>query len=174
MTKIVLLFMVGCYANAVSIEMPNSFKANFIQKVTNPKNKVLNYSGNVSFSDSTLLKWVYTKPTKKEVCTNGKELTVVDHDLEQASHYRINKGFDFAKILKSATLYKDNIYVTNYENKKYTIKIDKKKQLHSIAYFDNLDNKVQIKFEHVKYSKDSLSQKEMNCTIPKAYDIIKG
>ena len=41
-------------------------KAIFTQKITNPKKKVINYSGKVSFSDKVLLKWEYVKPTKKK------------------------------------------------------------------------------------------------------------
>jgi len=90
------------YAFSASITLPENFQAKFTQKITNPKKKVINYSGKVSFSDKVLLKWEYVKPTKKEVCTNGHDLRVVDHDLEQVSNYRINKGFDLSKILKKA------------------------------------------------------------------------
>jgi len=96
------ILTLGLFAHAQSIMLPDNFQANFTQKITNPKKKVINYSGNVRFSSKTLLKWVYVKPTKKEVCTNGKELTVVDHDLEQVSNYLIDKGFNLIKIVKDA------------------------------------------------------------------------
>lgn len=168
------LFTLGLFAYGTPIVLPDHFKADFAQKITNTKNKTINYSGNVRFSKESLLKWVYTKPTKKEVCTNGLELTVVDHDLEQVSNYLINKGFNFTKILKKAKLYKKNIYVAKFENKSYTIQVDKKQRLQSIAYFDDLDNKVQIVFKKVKYGKGSLSKKQMSCKIPKEYDMIRG
>ncbi|HHD79775.1 MAG TPA: hypothetical protein ENK98_09140 [Epsilonproteobacteria bacterium] len=174
MTKILLILTLGVYVHATSIALPENFQADFTQKITNPKKKVIHYSGNVRFSNKSLLKWAYTKPTKKEVCTNGVELTVVDHDLEQVSNYLISKGFNFTKILKKAKPHSKNIYVAKYENKNYTIQVDKKQRLQSIAYYDDLDNKVQIVFKKVKYGKGNLSKKVMTCKVPKDYDMIRG
>jgi len=162
----------GLYANALSL--PENFKADFTQKITNTKDKVIAYKGKVYFSNKSMFKWNYTEPTKKEVCTDGHELIVVDHDLEQVSVYAIDKGFNFSKILEKAKLHQKNIYVAKYENKSYTIQTDPKGRLHSIAYFDELDNKVQIIFKKVKYGKGNLSKKTMRCKIPKAYDMIRG
>jgi outer membrane lipoprotein carrier protein len=134
----------------------------------------LNYNGKVYFSDTKYFKWQYVEPTQKEVCTDGVELLVVDHDLEQVSSYYIVKGLDISKILQKATKHSKNIYVALYENKKYTIQIDSKKRLQSIAYFDNLDNKVQIVFKHIKYRKNKFSSKVMHCNYPNEYDMIKG
>lgn len=172
MRFLVLLVISSIMVFAV-IELPKSFQANFTQTITNPKKKVINYSGKVRFLDESFLKWEYVEPTKKEVCTDGFELLVVDHDLEQVSAYLINKGFDLAKILKEAKIYKKNIYVAEHESKRYTIQLDSKGQLHSVAYFDNLDNKVQILFEDIKYGKSKLTMKDMQCNYPKTYDIIR-
>ena len=157
-----------------SIELPENFQADFIQKITNTKQKVITYSGKVRFSNETLFKWSYKEPTKKEVCTDGLELLVVDHDLEQVSAYRITQGIDIAKILKNAKPHSANIYVAEYENKQYTIQVDKKQKLHSIAYYDDLDNKVQIVFKQMKYGKGNLPKKSMKCNYPKNYDMIQG
>ena len=170
----ILILTLGLFACAKPITLPDNFKANFTQKITNTKKKVINYNGNVRFSNKSLLKWAYKKPTKKEVCTNRNKLTVVDHDLEQVSHYLIDKGFNLIKIVKDAKLHSKNIYVSKYNGTNVTIQVDKKQKLQSIAYFDNLDNKVQIVFKKVKYGKGSLSKKSMRCTVPKDYDIIGG
>jgi len=159
---------------ATEIVLPDNFKANFTQKITNVKKSSINYSGKVRFSDKRFLKWEYLKPTKKEVCTDGLELKVVDHDLEQVSSYYINKGFNFAKILKKAKKHSKNIYVAHYQNRSYTIQVNSKKQLQSIAYFDDLDNKVQIVFKSIQYGKGKLSKKSMQCYSPKNYDKIEG
>lgn len=156
-----------------TIELPENFQADFIQKITNTKGKIIEYKGKVSFSNETLFKWSYTEPTKKEVCTNGYELLVVDHDLEQVSTYLIAKEMDIAKIFDHAILHSTNIYVAQYENKKYTIQVNKNK-LHSIAYFDDLENKVQIIFKHMKYGKGDLPQQTMKCNYSIDYDMIKG
>ncbi len=170
-----LLGMIVVSSMALSnINLPDNFIADFTQMITNPKKKVLTYSGKVRFSDKKLFKWSYLEPTKKEVCTDGKELLVVDHDLEQVSAFYIKKGLDVAKVLSRATHYKDNIYVATFDGKKYTIQLNDAKELQSIAYFDELDNKVQILFTHMKYQKGKLPNKEMQCNYPVEYDVIRG
>ena len=159
---------------SASIQLPENFQAGFIQKITNTKEKVITYKGNVRFSNERLFKWSYTEPTQKEVCTDGFEVLVVDHDLEQVSAYVITKGIDIAKILDKAILHSESIYVTEYENKKYTIQLDKQQRLHSIAYYDDLDNKVQILFNHMKYGKGDLPVESMKCNYPANYDMIRG
>jgi len=156
------------------IKLPDNFSADFQQMITNTKKKVIHYSGKVRFSDERYFKWSYMEPTKKEVCTDGLELLVVDHDLEQVSAYYIADGLDITKILSNAKLHKDTIYVATYNNKKYTIQLDAAQKLQSIAYFDDLDNKVQIVFEKMKYGKGKLSEKSMQCNYPVAYDVIRG
>ena len=172
--KLIALLSLAFSLLSASIELPENFQADFIQKITNTKQKVITYSGKVRFSNETLFKWSYKEPTQKEVCTDGKELLVVDHDLEQVSAYRIAKGIDIAKVLNKATLHSENIYVATHENKKYTIQLDKKQRLHSIAYYDELDNKVQILFKQMKYGKGSLPEQSMKCNYPANYDMIQG
>ena len=156
------------------INLPENFSADFTQMITNTKKKVINYSGKVRFSDAKLFKWSYLEPTKKEVCTDGLELLVVDHDLEQVSAYYISKGLDIAKVLTKAKEHSKNIYVAEFDGTKYTIQLDKQQRLQSIAYFDTLDNKVQIVFKHMKYAKGKLPKKKMQCNYPVAYDMIRG
>lgn len=172
--RLLSLLLLALSLLSANIELPDNFQADFTQKITNTKQKVITYSGKVRFSDMTLFKWSYEEPTKKEVCTNGLELLVVDHDLEQVSAYLISQGIDIAKILKKAILHSDHIYVAEYENKKYTIQVDRKGKLHSIAYYDDLDNKVQIVFKHMKYGKGNLPTQSMKCNYPKNYDMIQG
>ena len=172
--RLLSLLLLASSLLSANIELPENFQADFIQKITNTKEKVITYSGKVRFSNETLFKWNYKEPTQKEVCTNGLELLVVDHDLEQVSAYRISNGIDIAKILKKAKLHSENIYVAAYENKQYTIQVDNKQKLHSIAYFDDLDNKVQIVFKHMKYGKGDLPSQSMKCNYPKNYDMIQG
>ncbi len=170
------LFLILCFTTLLSstIHLPHSFEADFSQTITNTKNKILHYNGKVYFSDTKYFKWQYVEPTQKEVCTDGVELLVVDHDLEQVSSYYIAKGLDISKILQEAKKHSQNIYVALYESKKYTIQVNSKKRLQSIAYFDDLDNKVQILFKHIKYRKNNFSSKVMRCTYPSEYDMIRG
>jgi len=171
---IVCLVMCGSAVFAGQIMLPGNFKADFSQTVTNPSKKVIHYSGKVLFSDRSHLKWIYRKPTSKEVCTDGKEVLVVDHDLEQVSAYRIEKGFDLSHIIQQAKPYKENIYVTEYGGRQYTLKTDKKGHLESVAYYDDLDNKVQILFKKMQYGKGAIRADRMQCNYPADYDVIRG
>ena len=174
MRSIIVIFSLSFGLSAQGLSLPEYLSASFTQMITNPQKKVIHYTGTVQFMQPSLSKWIYTTPTQKEVCLNNHELKVVDHDLEQVSQYRINKGLKLAKILKYAKLHKKDIYVAHYEDKSYTIKIDAQRRLQSIAYFDELENKVQIIFKKVKYKKGKFDKAKMTCKIPKDYDIIRG
>jgi len=167
-----ILFFIWLHAG--EIILPESFSARFEQTVTNPSQKVIRYSGRVLFSRENRLKWFYLEPSRKEVCTDGKEVLVVDHDLEQVSAYRIGKGFDLAQILHRAKLYRKQVYMTEFEGRTYTIKLDGKGALQSIAFYDNLDNKVQILFLKMRYSAQTVPSEKMQCNYPAAYDVIRG
>jgi outer membrane lipoprotein carrier protein len=171
------LFLMGLMAVTVayteSMVLPKNFTANFTQMVSNPKKKVINYKGKIRFSDQSMLKWSYEKPTQKEVCVTGHELSIVDHDLEQVTYMTIDKEFDFITVLKNAKLHHKNVYVSKYKETSYTIQVDASKKIQSVAFFDNLDNKVQIVFKQVKYAKGSLSKEDMVCTVPQNFDIIR-
>ncbi|MDQ1325361.1 MAG: outer rane lipoprotein carrier protein [Campylobacterota bacterium] len=175
MKLLLLICMTGSMLFA-QIQVPENFQADFVQTITNPKKKVITYSGKVYFSNKNRLKWEYVSPAKKEVCSDGVEVLVVDHDLEQVSNYLINKGFDLAEILKKATPYKDkkSVFIAKYEGKEYTIQIDAKGQLSRVAYYDDLDNTVLIVFKRMKYGKGDLPLENIRCDYPRDYDLIRG
>jgi len=155
------------------IHLPENFRASFSQSITSTKKKVIHYSGKIRFSNKKQFKWSYVKPTKKEVCTDGLEIMVVDHDLEQVSVYYVSEDLDISKVLAKAKLHSKDIYVAKYQGVQYTIKLDNKKRLQSLAYFDTLDNKVQLAFKHMKYGKGKLSKKSLLCNYPSSYDMIR-
>ena len=169
---IVFIFMAGLSAD--DIVLPSSFRADFIQTITNADAKVIRYEGEVLFSDRRRLKWTYRSPTRKEVCTDGREVLVVDHDLEQVSAYRIDRGFDLSRIIAEAKPYSGDIFVTEYGGKQYTLRLDSKGQLESVAFYDDLDNKVQILFGHMRYRRQPYRVMEMSCDYPADYDMIRG
>lgn len=168
-----LLILSGTLA-ASPISVPDNFKSDFNQRITNPDKKVIHYKGTVLFSDEKMLKWIYQEPTQKEVCSNGENVTVVDHDLEQVSYYLIEKGFDLAKILNSAKPYKETktVFIAKYEGKNYTIQLDAKQRLWRVAYYDDLENEVLIIFENMRYGKGKLPIKSLLCEAPESYDVI--
>jgi len=169
-----LLLLPAFILAAEGLRVPKAFAADFVQKVTNPKKKVILYRGSVLMKAPSTLKWVYREPTKKEVCSDGRRATVVDHDLEQVNFYRMEKRFDLAAVLRSARHYKGNLYVAKYGGKSYTIEVDGKGRVDQIAYRDDMDNVVNIHFKKIRYLAKPPSAKQLGCTIPKSYDRIGG
>ena len=159
---------------AGEIRLPVSFSAEFVQKVTNPKKKVLLYKGTVLMNGPDTLKWSYTEPVKKEVCSDRKRVTVVDHDLEQVSFYRMDKGINLAEVLENARHHKDNLYIAQYREKNYTIALDQEGMVEQISYRDDLDNVVNIHFYKMKYGSSPIRRSKLLCPYPKSYDIIGG
>ncbi len=156
------------------IKLSAGVKAEFIQKITNPKKRVIEYKGKVIMDNSSRFKWSYIKPTKKEVCSNGKSVTVVDHDLEQVSFYRVEKSFNLSKILQKAKHYKGDIYTASYKGKIYTIVLNSKGEVEQIAYRDNMDNIVNIHFKKIHSLSKAPSISTFHCSYPNSYDLIGG
>ncbi len=168
---LITLFLVSnIFAGAVKI--PTAFSANFLQIVKNTKGKTIKYRGKVVFNTPSETKWRYKTPTKKEVCSSGNELVVVDHDLEQVSYFSIDRGLNLAKVLKKAKLHHGRTYYTTYKGKIYTVVLTKSKKIEQIVYKDNLDNQVNIIFTNTKYFDRLLSNRKFVCTRPKGYDAV--
>jgi outer membrane lipoprotein carrier protein len=157
-----------------NIDLPTSFSSDFTQTVTTDKNKKIKYSGTLIFSSPNNFKWSYKTPTKKEVCTDGKELLIVDHDLEQVSAYIVDSGLNLASIIKKAKPHHEGVFVAQYKNKNYTIAINKRGELKTIAYRDDLDNIVYIIFSKMRYSSKRLNTSNLKCNYPSTYDHINN
>jgi outer membrane lipoprotein carrier protein len=174
---------------SAEIMLPQNFKTDFHQTITNDKGKVIKYEGSVLFKNlehlyansmgeesvysRSLFKWLYTSPTEKEVCTDGTSLIVVDHDLEQVSSYMIEDGINLEEILKIAKKISATDYQATYKDIEYLISLNGQSELKQIVYVDNLDNRVKIIFNNMKYN-TSISENSLECNAPDMYDIIKG
>ncbi len=168
-----LLFF-SALIHATQLTLPVSFQADFIQTVTGVKGKTLHYEGKLYFSQPGRVRWVYLKPEAKEVCTQGKRMTVVEKELEQVTLYRLKKHLALSDILRRAKPVKPHIYDALYEGRHYTLRTDESGNVDSIAFFDELDNKVQILFKKIKRGTKPLPESATACRYPKSYDIIKG
>jgi len=188
MRHFISLLALGFTLNA-NIILPENFRTDFQQTITNDKGKVIKYDGQVLFKNQhqisitpegteeefsrSLFKWSYTSPTQKEVCTDGIQLIVVDHDLEQVSNYLINDSINLEEILKIANALSKTTYQATYKDVDYLITMDAKEQLKQIVYVDNLDNKVKIIFKNMNYNA-GVDEQKLECHAPDEYDIIKG
>jgi len=169
-----LSWLVATAVACAGIAVPKRFEAHFVQTVTSPEGAAVRYEGDVRFVQPARMKWLYTKPERKEVCTDGRDLLIVEHALEQVSRYRLRKRFDLAEILKRAEHFKGRIYVATYEGTRYTLRLDAKGRLESAAYYDENDNKVQLVFTHIRTPKRPFSKGDLRCDYPASYDLIEG
>jgi outer membrane lipoprotein-sorting protein len=172
MKKLLITASLGGLLFASNIEIPIAFKANFLQQVKNPKGKIIKYRGKIYFNSPDNTKWIYNSPTRKEVCSSDGKVIVIDHELEQASYYSIDKRLNLSKILRRAKHHKGNIYTTKYKGKLYTIVVNSKNQVNQIAYKDNLDNTVNIMFRNIKYRNTPFPNSKFFCARPNGYDSI--
>ncbi|HHO42799.1 MAG TPA: hypothetical protein ENN12_05555 [Epsilonproteobacteria bacterium] len=170
--RLLLVVILSLFGFGGEISLPDGFSANFSQEITTPEKNKITYSGEVRFLSPGILKWSYKTPTSKEVCTDGVELMVVDHDLEQVSFFLIDKGLNLPEVIANAKLVRPSVYIAKYEKKEYTLQVDPKGRLSRIAYFDDLENTVLIIFSNVKEGKPT--SKSLECTYPTRYDIIEG
>jgi len=188
MKKLLLILSVTLGINA-NISLPNNFITDFKQTITNDKGKVIKYEGKVAFRQdkeilegqngikqefvSNFFKWNYNKPTHKEVCSDGTQIIVIDHDLEQVSKYLIDDGLDLEKVLAVAQKLSNKDYKAVYKDVEYLITLDTEGQLEKIFYTDSLDNRVRIVFSNMQYSIQNFDNKNLECDTPADYDIIE-
>jgi len=189
MKLLYLLSFLSITLNA-TISLPENFESDFNQTIINPKGKTLLYQGHVRYQhekeiliddanreetiESHLFRWDYTSPTKKEVCTDGVQLIVLDHDLEQVSRYLISEGINLEEILKVAKQLSSRDYKATYKEVEYLITLDKNEKLQKIFYVDRLDNRVKIEFTQMKYNLKEFDLHQLECTAPTSYDTIEG
>lgn len=154
-----------------SFEDLHSFDADFIQKITDEKEKSLQYSGHVYALKPQNVLWEYKKPIEKSVYINSFNVMIVEPELEQAIVKRLDTNFDFFKIIKSAQKINVNYYETVYNNVVFKIYI-KNDLISSILYKDEFDNNVEILFLHQKYNA-KINKKLFFPILPSYFDIIK-
>jgi outer membrane lipoprotein carrier protein len=169
--KYILLLLLAStflYSNELNLD---SFKAKFIQTVTNDKGHTLEYKGSIVASKPQYMLWSYTFPAKKDIVINNYRVTVIEYDIEQVQIRNIHGDFDFFKILKKAKKIKPNVYEANFNEIKYLLKLDDGK-ISSISYLDELENSILITFseqeENVKIDKSIFTP-----NIPLDFDIIR-
>jgi len=166
---LLLLLTTVSYANIQTI---SSFEADFQQKIVDDQNKTILYEGHIIATKPQYALWNYTKPIIKRVYILENEAIIVEPELEQAIIKKINKNFDFFKLIKSAKRITKNKYLAHYNNTTFIITIDNK-TISSISYKDEFENSVTIKFSNQKENR-KIDKKEFQPNIPDDYDIIRN
>jgi len=126
-----------------------TFQADFIQTITDDKNKTLTYEGKIIASYTKNALWQYTSPVEKSVYLNQNKVTIIEPELEQVIIRHIKSNFNFFNMIKNAKKITSNQYLTTFNNVKFTI-TTKNKKIKTIKYFDEFENKVKIIFKNQK------------------------
>ncbi len=154
-----------------SFDNLHSFKANFEQSITDEKNKVLLYKGNVVASKPQNALWKYTNPIDKDVYVNSRQVTIIEPEIEQAIIKNIYSSFDFFNMLKDAKEINKDTYSAMYKDTRFTI-IVKENLINTISYIDEFENSVKIIFTNQKNNKE-ISKDFFIPKIPLEFDIIR-
>ena len=149
----------------------DSFKADFTQTVTDEKNKVLTYNGNLIASKPQNAIWRYTTPINKDVYINKHSVIIIEPEIEQAIIRKIESNFNFFKMIQNAKKTQHNTYITKFKNTDFTI-VTKNKLIESISYIDEFENNVKILFKNQKQN-EKIDENLFIPNIPLEFDIIR-
>ena len=162
-----MLFFTVSFASLSDI---NSFKADFIQNITDEKNKVLSYNGHILAAKPQSALWTYLQPIKKYVYINPRTVTIVEPEIEQVIVKRIESNFNFFNMIQNAQKVDKNSYIAHYQESIFTISTENN-LLKSISYRDEFENAVEIIFSNQVQNLE-IDQKLFVPFIPLEYDII--
>lgn len=172
--KSVIFFLVitmNLFASS-NLEDIKTFKANFIQKITNNSGKVIDYKGQVFIKNTGKVLWKYETPIEKNVYLIN-DLAIIDEpELEQAIYTKLEKTIDIIKLIQNAKKIDENRYEAELYEVKYNIFI-KDSKITSLSYNDDLGNKTVINFENIEQN-SNIDERIFVFFPPKHYDIIEN
>ncbi len=155
-----------------SLDNISSFEADFMQNITDEKNKVLSYQGHIVASKPQNAVWAYLDPIEKYVYINSRSITIIEPEIEQVIIRHINSDFNFFNMIQNAKKVGTNRYVAHYEESTFNI-ITEGDLLKSLSYKDEFENQVQIIFSNQKQN-IKIDEKVFIPFIPIEYDIINN
>ncbi|WP_104741286.1 LolA-like outer membrane lipoprotein chaperone [Helicobacter suis] len=145
------------------------FKQEVLGKKPSPINPV--YEGEVLAKAPFYAKWVYNKPTPKEVYMQNKQVIIYEPKLLQAIFTKLTKDLNFFAILQKAKLQKDGRYKAKINQTTYYLTLEKGLPI-QLDFIDNLQEKVRITFSDVRVN-IPLGSALFEFTPPKGVDIIR-
>ena len=148
----------------------HTFSAAFTQTITDDANKTITYEGRVDALRPDKALWQYLKPVSKSVYVEGRKVTIVEPELEQAIIKTFRDEIDLFKILAKAQKLDDDTYLAAYESQHFLVKIDGDTP-RSIAYRDAFENRIVIRFSAQKVN-GPIDDALFVPAIPDDYDIL--
>ena len=92
----------------------NTFSAHFVQTVTDDKNTVIKYSGDIKAKRPDMAMWNYVQPVKKEIYIRNEDLVIIEPEIEQVIMKKVGNTIAFFEMLKNAKKVNDNLYKATY------------------------------------------------------------
>lgn len=169
--KILIYIFIATVTLYGNIFTAKSYKANFQQIITNPSGKKIKYQGKIFLQSNGNILWNYEKPIIKNVYISTYQIIIDEPELEQAIIKKVKKDFNLIYILKQSKQISKNIYKNTINDIEYTIQLDNK-NLTTISYQDNIENKIVIYFTNGKLNK-KFNKNLFKFKLPKSYDIIR-
>ena len=174
--RVIFIFLAVFFYEALAA---SEFSANFEQKVKKD-NAIISYSGYLILGENAAF-WHYLSPSEKKVYIRGKELALIEPDLEQVSVSALKEELDISKILEDAKELGEGKYLASVDEREYEIEEAKKpgskasrlgtdSEKISITYLDELENKTHIDIFDIEYK--SIPASAFEPVYPKGYDFI--
>jgi len=155
-----------------SINNINSFKADFVQKITDEKNKVLSYNGHIVASKPQNAIWTYLNPIEKYVYISSSTITIIEPEIEQVIIRHIDSNFNFFNMIQNAQKISKDRYIAHYQESKFNISTQNN-LLKSISYIDEFENSVEIIFSN-QIQNIQINESTFIPSIPSEYDIVNN
>lgn len=167
------IFILAIFFNFgfASINSIKSFEAEFIQSVTDDKNKVLTYTGHVIATNEQNAIWKYIKPIRKDIYVNAFNVTIVEPEIEQVIIRKLEFSIDFFNIIKNAKKIKKDLFEAVYKESKFTI-TTQNELINSISYVDDFENNVKVVFDK-QIQNEEVDLEVFTPNIPLEFDIIR-
>ena len=148
-----------------------SFEADFSQKITDEENKVLTYTGSMRSKRPDMVLWSYREPINKKIYVTQWRAVIVEPELEQAMIKRLEGEIDFFGIIASAEAVDETHYKASYKGITFVLTQENGIIL-SLAYTDQLENKVIITFTNQKQNRP-IEDNVFTPKVPVDYDVIR-
>lgn len=166
-----MLLALSCSLSFADILDLNSFKADFVQTVTDEKHQVLTYKGSVVALKPQYALWKYKEPVEKNVYIQKRRVTIVEPELEQVIVRKINQDFNIFTLIKNATKIDTNSYLAKLDETKIVLEF-KDEKLTSLSYKDKFDNDVKVLFSNQQHNL-ALSDETFTPLYSSEYDLIQ-
>ncbi len=153
---IFILFTYNLFAQNIQ-----TYQASFVQNITNQSDKVISYTGKIYIKNPNKMLWKYIQPIEKYVYMNNKKIIIDEPELEQALYTTLTDEINLINFLNNPELI----------DKKYTL-IYKNKQLITIKYIDEMENKININFKNITVNQP-IPDQLFQFIAPLDYDIIR-